>query len=336
MRDSDTKRIESYIHELTGVRDAAANTVTAYRRELEWFSEWLAGRGHNLKTATRDDVIAYKESIGGLSPQSVAMTLKALRSFYTLGMDAGIVNANPVPLTMKITLKHQTPKDVPTASQFLGMRAAMSGDAERSAAKRCVLEALAGTGLRLSALLTLQAHNITFGTQCFITVDADTMSCKGSTAQRVPVTPYAAKLLEERTSKLAREEVVFPFTHGQVRLLVKNAAPADLPNIVPHSLRHFYCAMMYYRNLDGGRKDVAWVRDAAGHSNIAVTDRYLTMARTITTEDAWEAWAYGTRQTGVGCASSDAAGKAVPVGSANPAGDAGELVVDAAYAGAFI
>lgn len=334
MQTSDVKRIDSYIHELTGVRDAASNTVTAYKRELEWFSTWLAGRGnHNLKTATRDDVIAYRESLNALSPQTVAMALKAFRSFYTLGMDAGIVASCPVPATMKVTLKHQTPKDVPTAGQFLQIRERMhTGGWEREDRVRCVIETLAGSGLRLSALLTLQVHNITFGTQCYVTVDADTMSCKGSTAQRVPVTPYAAGILQAWTSKMSRQQLVFPLSHGQVRLLVRNVAPAELPHMVPHSLRHFYCAMMYFRNTDGGRKDVAWVRDAAGHSNIAVTDRYLTMARTITTEEAWEEWAHGRG----GCVTTNAEGQSVPVGNTPPAGDAGPAVVDSPYAGAFI
>lgn len=43
----------------------------------------------------------------------------------------------------------------------------------------------------------------------------------------------------------------------------------------PHSLRHFYTYIMWYRNWYGNRKDLVDLRDLLGHKDITTTDIYL-------------------------------------------------------------
>ena len=274
----------------------------------------LTAAGSSLDGAGRSDVIAYRESLSDKAPQTVAQFLKAARSFYTFALDAKLVDASPVPAAMRVALKQQEPTTVPTAAQFLAMRATAA--ARTTWRKRefqggtTLIEALAGTGLRVAALLSARVSNLVLHDKPYVMVDAATMSCKGIRASRVPMTPYAARCLAAWVAGKPQDALLFELSERSVRDVVSRAAPADLPCVCPHSLRHFYVSMLYRRNLDGGTFDVVWARDAAGHSSIAVTDGYLSMARTICASDAeWETWAYGTPRSAIAPRSADAPGE---------------------------
>jgi integrase len=154
-----------------------------------------------------------------------------------------------------------------------------------------VLEALAGTGLRLRALLSLKPTHLRLnGHKPHILVDAGSMACKGAYAGIVPITPYVAKLLSGQT-----QSPIFQCSASYVqKKLPALGAQHGIPQLHAHALRHLYCAMIYYKDFDGGRFNPVAVRDAAGHASIAVTDRYLKLARTLVSSDSeWNLWANG-------------------------------------------
>lgn len=292
LRTADNRILAQYERELVSVRDASDATVDTYGRELRHFAEWLNGRGTTLVRASRGDIVAYRETLGDRAAAGLCVVLAALRSFYEYAIDAGRLDASPVPIHMRVGVKRQEPKDVPTAAQFLAMRAKASDDT------RPLLDMLAGTGLRISAFLSMKVCNarLNLDGKSYISVDAATMSCKGHIAGSVPVTPHAARVMDAwiKARGLVADDRIIRHGENTVRDAVIAVRTPELPGLVPHSLRHFYVSMLYWRNLDGGKFDVVWVRDAAGHSNIATTDTYLRLARTICAGDAeWEEWAYG-------------------------------------------
>jgi len=293
------KLIELYERELRDVLDCADNTVRAYTREIASLKSWLAARDKTLLTAKRDDFIDYKASLDR-APNGIAMAIKAARSFYGFLEDQNFLAPSPFPLNLKVKVKKQEPTDVPTAAQFLAMRVKLDAPVSDPRAvpadiRRAVVEVLAGSGLRIEALLTLKPRHLRLGTRPIILVDAEDMSCKGKIAGEVPLSAYAAALLQAHldTHKPGWDDPVFQLSQSMVRKILDQIQPADL-NLKPHSLRHFYCSMTYYRNFDGGRCDAVWVRDAAGHGSISTTDNYLKLARRICQSDAeWEAWTTG-------------------------------------------
>lgn len=285
--------LAQYARELASVRGAAPNTVRAYAGAVKRYSRWLGDRGDDIFRAGRDDIITYRESLSGRAAESVAMAVKSLRSFYAFALDAGFVQGSPVPATMRVKVKTQEPRDVPTVAQFLGLRAGMT---DAPLAHRALVEFLAGSGLRISTVVTTRVRNLRLGDKPCLVVDAATMACKGSHAGLVPLAPHAARLLAELVAarRLNPDDLLFALSEGAARRVLARSVPPALAGLSPHSFRHFYCAATYYRNFDGGRFDVVWVRDAAGHSNIAITNNYLRLARTICVSDAeWENWAYG-------------------------------------------
>lgn len=297
---TDSELIDAYRRHLSAMRGAAANTVLAYLREIENLQKHLANKKLSLLAASYDHFLTWREEMHR-APRGVALALAAVRSFYNFLDDRSILRPNPFPRDFRVKIKRQEPVDVPTVQQFLQIRANLLQPMRYASVnlltRQTIVEMLAGSGLRIEALVTLKRRHLRLDEQRpHIVVEARSMACKGNTAGTVPVSPYAAELLREYLKHHAPEntsEPIFPVTKTIIRSILKKIEPPGL-HLKPHALRHFFCSMTYYRNFDGGRSDLIWVRDAAGHSSVATTDGYLKLARRIVQTDAdWETWALG-------------------------------------------
>lgn len=286
---------DDYRRFLSTMRGAAENTVSTYLREVTHLLDFLSSRNVTHSTAQYDDFLAWRESMHR-KPRGVSLALASARSFYNFLEDRGILRPNPFPRSLTVKIKHQEPIDVPSAVQFLNcIRPGLEDTrwSRRDAlTRRAIVETLAGTGLRIASLLTMCKRHLRIDEQRpYVIIDPHDMACKGRTAGAVPMSPYAAKVLREYLAAHPSDGPVFDMPKHQIRRMLHTLAPDDLC-LKPHSLRHFYCSMTYFRNFDGGRNDIIWVRDAAGHSSVSTTDGYLKMARRVVQDDTtWEKWA---------------------------------------------
>src|ERR1700752_4095020 len=81
---SDASLIELFLDMLAAERGAAANTLAAYRRDLDDFAAHLRAARRSVATARGDDVRTYLASLAarGFSAASVARRLSAIRQLY--------------------------------------------------------------------------------------------------------------------------------------------------------------------------------------------------------------------------------------------------------------
>jgi integrase/recombinase XerD len=84
MKPSDERLIDLYLDMLAAERGAAANTLEAYRRDLEDFSAHLAEQGGSVARADSDAIRGYLGRLNerGFSAASVARRLSAIRQLY--------------------------------------------------------------------------------------------------------------------------------------------------------------------------------------------------------------------------------------------------------------
>src|SRR3954452_22769183 len=84
MKLSDERLIDLYLDMLAAERGAAANTLEAYRRDLQDFSADVLAHGGTLATAGNEDIRGYlgRLSARGFSAASVARRLSAIRQLY--------------------------------------------------------------------------------------------------------------------------------------------------------------------------------------------------------------------------------------------------------------
>src|SRR5256885_922323 len=91
------QHIEAFLEMLGVERGAAANTIEAYRRDLDDFSRFLERRGMLLTDAQPADISGYlmTASESGLSPASRARRLSAIRQLYKFLLASSHVAADP-------------------------------------------------------------------------------------------------------------------------------------------------------------------------------------------------------------------------------------------------
>src|SRR3546814_19413934 len=77
---------------LAAERGAAANTIAAYRRDLEDAVAFFANRGLAETAASADDLRDYLARLNraGMAPTTTARRLSALRQFYRFLFAAGV------------------------------------------------------------------------------------------------------------------------------------------------------------------------------------------------------------------------------------------------------
>src|SRR5947209_9175917 len=98
-------------------RHASTHTITAYRKDLAGFADFLGAENHATLDHLRIRAYLARLYERGLSKTSVARALAALRSFYRWLAREGMVQQNPAALVATPKLPRQLPR-VPTIEEM--------------------------------------------------------------------------------------------------------------------------------------------------------------------------------------------------------------------------
>jgi integrase/recombinase XerD len=256
---------------LAAERGAAANTLEAYRRDLEGAEE-LAG---DLATAPRDQLARLGDGWADLAPSTVARKASALRQFYGFLLDEGLREDDPSPALPRPASRRPLPKILSHGEvETLFSRAEMEAENDRPAAVRllALLELLYGSGLRATELVSLPLTAVPRDAP-FLTVTG-----KGGQQRMVPVSGRARQALSRWLAlRPAHGKFLFPSRGNHLtrvrlfQLLKELAARAGLEpaKLSPHVLRHAFATHL----LEGGA-DLRVLQTLLGHADIATTQIY--------------------------------------------------------------
>jgi integrase/recombinase XerD len=285
----DGRFIDLFLDMLAAERGAAANTLAAYRRDLDDFTGHLAETGASVGRDWSDDLRAYLAALGrrGFKPASVARRLSALRQLYRFLYAEGHRKDDPAAVLDGPKRRKALPKvlSVDQVDTLLATaRAALAhGDtplAERVRAARlnCLLEVLYATGLRVSELVALPASAGRRSERMLI------VRGKGGRERMVPLNEAARNAMAEYQALLrqggrAESKWLFP-SFGESghltrqhfgRELKELAAAAGLraTEVSPHVLRHAFASHL----LQNGA-DLRSVQTLLGHADISTTQIY--------------------------------------------------------------
>ncbi len=267
--------IEDFLAMLAAERGAAANTLAAYRRDLEGAEELLG----DLAGADRDQVASLAGKWASLAPSSVARKSSALRQFYGFLIDEGLRADDPSGALPRPASRRPLPKVLNHADvEILFARAEEEAATGRPEALRqlALMELLYGSGLRATELVSLPLSAVPRDAP-FLTVTG-----KGSQQRMVPVSRRAqaalARWLEVRP-KDSKGSPPYLFPSGKkhlsrirlYQLLKELAARAGLDpqRLSPHVLRHAFATHL----LEGGA-DLRVLQTLLGHADIATTQIY--------------------------------------------------------------
>jgi integrase/recombinase XerD len=270
---------EDFLSYLRGECHLAANTISAYGRDMRRFVEWLENRPLNkLKVKDLANFIETLQEFG-LAPASVARNIVAVRTFFKYLQLEGIVTENPAELLATQKMWQRVP-DVLTRRQiddFLSAPRKVDRFWQRDVA---MLEVLYATGCRASEVCSLRTRDLSF--------EERQLRCEGKGGKQriVPIGTRAIQAiqsyLEELRGELAEKnphpiETLFLSRGGrsldrvQLWRLVKHyARRAGIDDsISPHSLRHSFAT-----HLLAGGADLRQVQEMLGHASIQTTQIY--------------------------------------------------------------
>ena len=258
---------------LAAERGAAANTLLAYRRDLEGAEEAIG----DLTSADAAAFASLGAAWAGLAPSSLARKCSALRQFCGFMVDEGWRSDDPSPSLPKPRARRPLPRllghgDV--AALFTRAEEEAGGDNPGAVRLLALLELLYGSGLRATELLSLPLNAVPRDAP-FLTVTG-----KGGAQRMVPVSTRARQALSRWTALRGTEgKLLFPSSARQghltrvrlFQLLRALAARAGLDpeRVSPHVLRHAFATHL----LEGGA-DLRVLQTLLGHADIATTQIY--------------------------------------------------------------
>ncbi|WP_108792420.1 tyrosine recombinase [Erythrobacter sp. Alg231-14] len=266
--------VQSFLDMLAAERGAAANTVSAYRRDLDGAEEVVG----ELAKVDRAQIEKLAGAWSALAPSTVARKASALRQFFGFALDEGWREDDPSGALPKPRTRRPLPKVLGhDAVETLMSRAELEASTGKPAAVRqlALIEMLYGSGLRATELVGLPLSAVPRDAPMI------TVMGKGGQARMVPVSERAqmalSRWIEIRPSDPA-SKFLFPSRGGKhlsrvrlFQLLKELAARANLDptGISPHVLRHAFATHL----LEGGA-DLRVLQTLLGHADIATTQIY--------------------------------------------------------------
>jgi integrase/recombinase XerD len=263
----------------------AANSIAAYRRDLEKFKMFLNGK--ELSKVTPEVITAFETSLreANLSPPTINRADSTLRSFFKhLAQEYEI--ADP---TLEISASksaRRLPKAL-TYDQIMSMiNAALRESEPITLRDQAMLELLYSSGARVSELIGINLNDLS-------TVNSDDgeittlkLRGKGSKERIVPLGSFATAAIENysvrvRPGLLAKNpknnSALFLNSKGgrisrqSAWQMVLDAASAAgiTEHVSPHVFRHSYATHL----LDGGA-DIRVVQELLGHASVTTTQIY--------------------------------------------------------------
>jgi integrase/recombinase XerC len=278
--------VSAFLTYLDKQRGQSPNTIKAYRRDLEAFTDFCDRHYGGAWTWTTVDRLGMRGFLGelqrrGLAKRSAARALSAVRSLYRFlqenhGVPSNIARAARVPKLDKRLPTYMDKEQ--TGALFAWAEARAEGDDFAATRDLAILELFYSTGIRLSELSGMNLEDLD------LLSDQAKVRGKGRKERIVPVGSRAVLALRRYLN--LRETVVGRRGSDRravfVSRLGRRLAPRGVQRAVHamfdaiggdtlrvHSLRHTFATHM----LDAGA-DLRAVQELLGHASLSTTQIY--------------------------------------------------------------
>ena len=281
--------IEPFLEARAAELGAAANTLAAYRRDLDDFTGWLDRKSLGLDSATQTDIETYLVDLDaqGLATATRARRLSAIRQLYVFAFEERLRDDNPAARIKGPGRSQRLPKTLSESDVDHLLDAARRvgrNDPDR-ARNTCLMELLYATGMRVTELVSLPVSAARGDPEMLL------VRGKGGKERMVPLSAPARTALtdwlalRDRAEDAARAEgkpasaFLFPsrgklghLTRNRFYLLVKEMAVAggvSPAKVTPHTLRHAFATHLLAHGAD-----LRAIQVLLGHADVATTEIY--------------------------------------------------------------
>ena len=274
--------VRAYENYLSKVKQAAANTISSYMRDIRQFADWLhIHEDLDVVEATQvniSDYLAHLEQ-DGRSGATISRNLASLKNFYSYVVSSGFLEKTPV-VDIHVERGEKKLPQILTGREIELLLAQPACVDAKGYRDKAMLEVMYATGIRVTELIDLDIDDVN--------LDLGVIKCSGARKSRaIPLYPAALKALatyvnDIRASMLATpdETALFVNVNGvrmsrqgfwKIMKHYQETARID-KEITPHTLRHSFAVHL----LENGA-DLGSLQELMGHSDISSTQLYTHM-----------------------------------------------------------
>ena len=274
--------IGAYENYLTKVRQASANTIASYMRDIRQFADWLR-QSEELDVVDAEQVnisryLAHLED-EGRSGATVSRCLASLKNFYGYVVSSGFLESTPV-TDIRVDRGEKKLPQILTGREIELLLAQPSCVDAKGFRDKAMLEVMYATGIRVTELISLDIDAVN--------LELGVIKCAGVKKTRsIPLYPAALRALtvyinNVRSGMLAypEEKALFVNVNGMRmsrqgfwKILKHYQETAHIDKeLTPHTLRHSFAVHL----LENGA-DLGSLQELMGHSDISSTQLYTQM-----------------------------------------------------------
>lgn len=294
--------LQSFLDHLTIERGLSSNSISAYRRDLAKFSDFLAKEKLDFEQLTEKEIVDFEVLLKslGLAVTSINRNISALKSLYKYLAQEFSTN-NPVSALASSKVPRRLPKAL-TIKEITSLIDSTKREGDPiSLRDHAIIELLYGTGARVSEIVGIDINDFAKSDIEGQSITTLKLRGKGSKERIVPLGSFAKNALDEylvrvrpsllTKSKSARAEMALFLNQRGSRLsrqsawqMISDAADSTglSGKVSPHVFRHSYATHL----LDGGA-DIRVVQELLGHASVTTTQIYTL----ITIDKVREAYA---------------------------------------------
>ena len=270
-----------YLNYLKNTKKSSNNTIQAYRRDLNFFFEYLNKNNMDYLKVSYDDVQKYMEELNGEGRKaaSVSRRLATLRSFYGFLLKKKLIKAIPTNKINMPKIEKKAPMVLTSDEVEILLSQPKSNDL-KGIRDKAMLEFAYATGMKVSEIINLDLKDVNL-------VDSYVVCNEGYSKRVVPLgriskealveyldnsRPYLLKTEDEKPlfvnimgNRLTRQ--------GFWKIIKQYQEQAHIEKeITPHVLRHSFATHL----LQNGA-DMRAVQTMLGHTDIASTQVYMKL-----------------------------------------------------------
>ncbi|ACQ51728.1 site-specific tyrosine recombinase XerD [Clostridium botulinum] len=272
--------IENYIKDLQK-KNLSKNTLEAYRRDVEKFSEFVRNREEKILSVDTVTIMAFVQYLQreGRATSSIVRNIVSIRNFYKYLIKKNMVSEDP-------TLGYEIPKIERTIPKILSVeevdKLLNSPDSSKKGLRdKAMLELMYATGVKITELLNLNIYDIN--------LKFNYIKCRGSKKREriIPIGSYAIKCLKnylEVRPAINVYNLDYLFLNlkgtqmtrqGFWKIIKFYAKEAFIDKeIDSYTLRHSFAVHL----LQNGA-DIKSVQELLGHKDLAATQIYSSISK---------------------------------------------------------
>jgi integrase/recombinase XerD len=269
--------VDEYLRYVRVEKGLSANTLKAYKADLDRFLGIVSAHGRDLLSLDREEIVQVIAELRdrGTQDTSISRFVSTIKGFHKYLLAEGIRKQDPTNL-LETRKAWQTLPRFLTQQEMEALLRQPSQSDDPGVRDRAILELFYATGMRVSELVGLNLNDVDWETGA--------VNCygKGSKHRRIPLgrvaldqlkvyLPARARLLagksghhlfvERGGGRLTRQ--------GLWKMIKEYGRLAGIDYITPHMLRHSFATVL----LEHGA-DLRSVQLMLGHSNITTTQIY--------------------------------------------------------------